>query len=346
MSRIERLAAGLDEPLLVTGLVNVRYLSSLESSNAAILVDPAGEATLYTDFRYAEAASEIDGVTFERTPRAVVPALAELLSGRRVGIEAAHVSVASADILRAGGVELVPTTGLVERLRAVKEPIELDAMRRAGAISDRVYAELAQQPFVGRTEADVAWWLERAWRDAGADGPSFDGIVASGENGARPHAKLRREPIPAGTLVVVDAGCSVEGYASDCTRTFFTGEPTGRLREIYDLCLRAQLDGLAAVRPGAVGRDVDAASRVAIEEAGLGERYGHGLGHGVGLDIHEEPNLRPDSGSVLEVGNVVTVEPGIYLPGDVGVRIEDMVVVTGDGCERLTSVTKEPVVVG
>lgn len=128
--------------------------------------------------------------------------------------------------------------------------------------------------------------------------------------------------------------------------TFFTGEPTGRLREIYDLCLRAQLDGLAAVRPGAVGRDVDAASRVAIEEAGLGERYGHGLGHGVGLDIHEEPNLRPDSGSVLEVGNVVTVEPGIYLPGDVGVRIEDMVVVTGDGCERLTSVTKEPVVVG
>jgi len=346
MSRIERLAAGLDEPLLVTGLVNVRYLSGLESSNAAILVDPAGEATLYTDFRYAEAASEIDGVTFERTPRAVVPALAELLSGRRVGIEAAHVSVASADTLRAGGVELVPTTGLVERLRAVKEPIELDAMRRAGAISDRVYAELAQQPFVGRTEVDVAWWLEQAWRDAGADGPSFDGIVASGENGARPHAKLRREPIPAGTLVVVDAGCSVDGYASDCTRTFFTGEPTARLREIYDLCLRAQLDGLAAVRAGAVGRDVDAASRVAIEEAGLGERYGHGLGHGVGLDIHEEPNLRPDSDSVLEVGNVVTVEPGIYLPGDVGVRIEDLVVVTGDGCERLTSVTKEPVVVG
>jgi Xaa-Pro aminopeptidase len=144
MSRIERLAAGLDEPLLVTGLVNVRYLSGLESSNAAILVDPAGEATLYTDFRYAEAASEIDGVTFERTPRAVVPALAELLSGRRVGIEAAHVSVASADILRAGGVELVPTTGLVERLRAVKEPIELDAMRRAGAISDR--AELPSSP--------------------------------------------------------------------------------------------------------------------------------------------------------------------------------------------------------
>ena len=346
MSRIERLASQLDDPLLVTGLVNVRYLTGLQSSNAAVLVDPAGEATLYTDFRYAEAASEIEGVDFQRTPRQVVTALAELLSGRRVGVEAVHLSLASADTLRAGGVELVSTTGLVEALRAVKEPGELDAMRRAGAISDRVYTGLAEQPFVGRTEAELAWWLEQAWHEAGADGPSFAAIVAFGENGARPHAKLRDVPIPEGTLVVVDAGCSVDGYASDCTRTFFTGQPEGRLREIYDLCLRAQLDALAAVRPGAAGRDVDAASRVAIEAAGLGENYGHGLGHGVGLDVHEQPSLRPESDSVLSVGNVVTVEPGIYLTGDVGVRIEDMVVVTEDGCERLTTVTKDPVVVG
>ena len=346
MSRIERVAAGLDDPLLGTGLVNVRYLTGLQSSNAALLVDPAGEATLYTDFRYAEAAAAIEGVAFHRTPRHVVAALAEILSGRRVAIEAAHLSVASADMLRGGGVELVSTTGLVERLRAVKDTTELDALRRAAAISDRVYAELAEQPFVGRTEAELAWWLEQAWHEGGADGPSFDAIVAFGENGARPHAKLRDEPIPEGTLVVVDAGCSVDGYVSDCTRTFFTGQPEGRLREIYELCLRAQLDGLAAVRPGAAGRDVDAASRVAIEEAGLGEHYGHGLGHGVGLDVHEEPNLRPESEAVLEVGNVVTVEPGIDLSGDVGVRIEDLVVVTEDGCERLTTVTKEPMVVG
>jgi Xaa-Pro aminopeptidase len=346
MSRIERLASRIEEPLLVTGLVNVRYLTGLQSSNAAVLVDPAGEATLYTDFRYAEAARDVEGVEFHQTPRYVVSALAELLSGRRVAVEATHLSLASADTLRAGGVELVSTTGVVEGLRAVKEPQELEAMRRAGAISDRVYTELAEQPFVGRTETELAWWLEQAWHEAGADGPSFDGIVAFGENGARPHAKLRDMPIPEGTLVVVDAGCSVDGYASDCTRTFFTGEPDGRLRELYDLCLQAQLDGLAAVRPGAVGRDVDAASRVAIEAAGMGDRYGHGLGHGVGLDIHEEPNLRPESSSVLEVGNVVTVEPGLYLSGDVGVRIEDMVVVTDDGCERLTAVTKDPVVVG
>ena len=346
MNRIERLAAQLDDPLLVTGLINVRYLTGLQSSNAAVLVEPAGDATLYTDFRYAEAARAIDGVRFEQTPRHVIRALAELLAGRRIAVEAAHVSLASADKLRAGGVELVSTIGLVEALRAVKEPGELDALRRAAAISDHVYDELSRQPFVGRTETELAWWLEQAWHEAGSDGPAFDAIVAFGENGARPHARLRDEPIPAGTLVVIDAGCTVDGYHSDCTRTFFTGEPEGRLRELYDLCLQGQLDALDAVRPGASGRDVDAVSRVAIEAAGMGEHYGHGLGHGVGLDVHEEPNLRPESDSVLEAGNVVTIEPGIYLAGDVGVRIEDMVVVTEDGCERLTTVTKEPVLVG
>ncbi|HEU0056535.1 MAG TPA: aminopeptidase P family N-terminal domain-containing protein, partial [Gaiella sp.] len=187
MNRIVRLASRLEEPLLVTGLVNVRYLTGLQSSNAAVLVDPAGAATLYTDFRYAEAARDVEGVEFHQTPRYVVTALAELLSGRRVAVEAAHLSLASADTLRTGGVELVSTTGLVEGLRAVKEPGELEALRRAGAISDRVYAELGEQPFVGRTEAELAWWLEQAWHEAGADGPSFDAIVAFGENGARPH---------------------------------------------------------------------------------------------------------------------------------------------------------------
>jgi Xaa-Pro aminopeptidase len=345
MNRIERLAGTLDDPLLVTGPVNVQYLTGFESSNTALLVDPAGDTTLYTDFRYADAAKAVEGVTFEQTPRSVLTALAERLSGRRIAVEARHVSLADADSLRAGGVELVPTTGLVESLRAVKEPGELEVLRRAAAISDRVYEELGRQRFVGRTEAELAWWLEQAWHEAGADGPAFDAIVAFGENGARPHAKLRDEPIPEGTLVVVDAGCTVDGYRSDCTRTFFTGEPEGRLRELYDLCLSAQLDALAAVRPGVLGKDVDAASREKIVEAGMGDLYGHGLGHGVGLDVHEEPNMRPESDAVLATGNVVTVEPGIYVPGDVGVRIEDMVVVTEDGCERLTTVTKEPVLV-
>ena len=342
MNRIERLAAKLDEPLLVTSLVNVQYLTGFESSNTALLVDPAGDATLYTDFRYADAAGAIDDVTFEQTPRDVLSALAERLTGRRIAVEASHVSLAGADQLRGGGIELVPTKGLVESLRAVKDVGELETLRRAAAISDRVYEELGRQTFVGRTEAELAWWLEQAWHEAGADGPGFDGIVAFGENGARPHAKLRDEPIPEGTLVVVDAGCVVDGYRSDCTRTFFTGEPEGRLRELYDLCLTAQLDGLAAVKPGALGREVDAASRRAIGEAGMADRYGHGLGHGVGLAIHEAPTLRPESEDVLAVGNVVSVEPGIYLPEEgCGVRIEDLVVVTEDGAERFTQFNKE-----
>jgi len=346
MTRIERLASGLEQPLLVTSLVNVRYLTGFVSSNAAVLVDPAGEGTLYTDFRYAEAASHVDGVKVEQLPRAIVAALAERLSGRTVGVEAAHLSLANADLLRAGGVDLVATAGAVETLRAVKDAGELEVMRRAAAISDRVFEELAREPFVGRTEAELAWWIEQAWREAGADGASFSAVVAAGENGARPHASPRGVAIPEDTLVVVDAGCTVDGYVSDCTRTFFTGEPTGRMREVYDLCLAGQLDGLAAVVPGAHGRDVDAASRVAIGEAGLAERYGHGLGHGVGLEVHELPTLRPESDSVLVAGNVVTVEPGLYLPGELGVRLEDLVVVTEDGCERLTTVTKEPVQVG
>src|SRR5262245_39315010 len=175
-TRIARLAARVDAPLPVTGLVDGRHLSGLASPNAPLLVDPDGEATLYTDFRYAEAAREVDDVAFHQTPRAVVPALAELLSGRRVAVEAQHLALASAETLRAGGVELVSTTGVVEGLRAVKEREELDALRRAAAISDRVYDELAHQPFVGRTEAELAWWLEQAWHEGGADGPAFDAI--------------------------------------------------------------------------------------------------------------------------------------------------------------------------
>ena len=166
-------------------------------------------------------------------------------------------------------------------------------------------------------------------------GASFSAVVAAGENGARPHAKPRDVRIPEGTLVVVDAGCAVDGYASDCTRTFFTGEPAGRARELYELCLTAQLDGLAAVAPGADGREVDAASRVAIGEAGLAERYGHGLGHGVGLEVHEAPVLAK-AGHELVAGDVITLEPGLYRHGFGGVRLEDTIIVTDDGCEAIT----------
>lgn len=346
MSRLARLGAELGEPLLVTDGVNVRYLTGFESSNCALLVEPGGATTLYTDFRYADAAGAVADVEFVQTRRDVASALAELLAGRRVGFEAARISFAHWETIAAGGAELVPTRGVVEALRVVKDPGELDALRRAAAISDTVYAALANERLAGRTEAELAWWIERTFREHGADALAFGSIVAAGLNGARPHAHPGDSVIEEGTLVTVDMGCVVDGYCSDCTRTFATGPLPSQLAEIYGLVAQAQLDGLTAVRSGASGRDVDAASRPVIAEAGYAEAYGHGLGHGIGLEVHEAPTLRPESADVLAVGNVVTVEPGVYLPGVGGCRIEDLVVVTEDGCEILTSFTKELVVVG
>ncbi len=346
MSRIARLAAGLSEPLLVTDGVNVRYLLGFESSNCAVLVEPGGSTTLYTDFRYLEMARAIEGIEVVQTGRDVAGALSELLAGRRVAFEASRISYAQWQTIGSGGAELVATHGLVEALRRVKDDGEMDAVRRACALSDAVYAALAEESFVGRTEKDLAWWIERTFRELGADALSFDSIVASGLNGASPHARPGDTVIPEGTLVTVDMGCVVDGYCSDCTRTFATGEISNRLVEIYSLVAQAQLDGLAAVRAGETGSDVDAASRTAIAAAGMAEHYGHGLGHGVGSEVHEAPALRPESTDVLAVRNVVSVEPGLYLPGVGGCRIEDLVVVTDTGCEILTAFTKEMLTVG
>jgi Xaa-Pro aminopeptidase len=185
------------------------------------------------------------------------------------------------------------------------------------------------------------WWVERTFREVGAEGVSFPTVVAAGETATAPHAVAGEQSIEEGVLVVVDAGCVVDGYCSDCTRTFAVGEISERLSEIYALCREAQQAGLDAVAPGVHGRDADAAARSLIDAARLGEAFGHGLGHGVGIQIHEAPTLRPESTDVLEPGNVVSVEPGIYLPGEGGVRIEDLVLVTEEGRQRLTHFTKE-----
>jgi Xaa-Pro aminopeptidase len=348
VTRIERLAALLDEPLLVAGppyvlggQANVRYLTGLQSSNAALLVEPDASATLFTDFRYAARGRAVPSVTFVETSRNLLAAIGEHLSGRRIAFEEAHLPYAAYRVLAEAGVEAVPSSELVESLRAVKDESEIATMRRAGALSDEIFAALAQERFTGRTERELAWWIERSFREEGAEGLSFDSMVGAGATASSPHAVPGDRPIESGVLVTVDAGCVIDGYCSDCTRTFAVGEVPDRLSELYALCLEAQLAGLSAVGPGVHGRDVDAASRVAIEAAGLGWAYGHGLGHGVGLQIHEAPVLRRESTDVLEPGNVVSVEPGIYLPDDAGVRIEDVVLVTEDSCERLTLFTKE-----
>jgi Xaa-Pro aminopeptidase len=353
VTRIQKLAALLDEPLLVAGppyvlggQANVRYLTGLQSSNAAVLVEPDGTATLYTDFRYANRARALDGVDVVETARGLIPAIGELLTGRRILFEEQHLPHALYRALADAGVDATPSAGLVESLRAVKDADEIERMRRAGALSDEVFAALAQERFTGRSERELAWWIERSFRERGAEGVSFEAVVGAGPTAASPHAVPGDAPIEAGVLVVVDAGCVVDGYCSDCTRTFAVGAISERLSELYALCLEAQLAGLAAVAPGVSGRDADAASRTLIESQNLGWAYGHGMGHGVGLQIHEAPTLRPESTDILEPGNVVSVEPGLYLPDEgAGVRIEDLVLVTEDGRERLTQFGKELVTV-
>ncbi|HEY2938001.1 MAG TPA: Xaa-Pro peptidase family protein [Gaiellaceae bacterium] len=344
MSRLDRLRERLAEPLLVTNPVSVRYLTGFVSSNGTLLVE-AERVRLYTDFRYATAARAVEGVEFVETARFVLGDVAGLLDGR-FGIESDHLTVSQWEVLRAGGLELVPHRGLVEGLRAVKDEAELEAMRRASEISDRGYDALAAEPFIGRTEKDLAWTMERLLRENGGEGLSFEVAVGSGPNAALPHVEPGDRVVQAGELVVVDAGCVVDGYCSDCTRTFAIGAIDDELRRIYAVTLDAQSRSLDAVRAGAHGAAVDRVSRDVIGAAGYGEFYGHGLGHGVGLQVHEAPVLRPESTDTLEPGNCVTVEPGIYLPGRAGVRIEDLVVVTEDGCEVLTKYPKELVTVG
>ena len=342
--RLERLRRRLEEPLLVSSPVSVRYLTGFASSNAALLVEPE-RTLLFTDFRYRESARLVSGVELVETPRRLYPHLAGVLSGR-VGVEAAHLTHERFLLLSAGGVELVPRTDLVETLREVKDEAELELVRRAADIADEAFERLARERFVGRTERDLAWAMETFLHELGASGPSFEIIVASGPNAALPHARPTERVVEAGETVIVDAGCVVDGYCSDCTRTFATGELPAELARAYSVCLRAQGAGLAAVVPGADGKAVDAVARAVIDGEGLGDRFGHGLGHGVGLEVHERPWLNPEFESTLAAGNVVTVEPGIYLPGLGGVRIEDLVVVGVDGPEVLSSFTKELVTLG
>jgi Xaa-Pro aminopeptidase len=349
--RADRLAVLLPEAgidlLLVTQLVNVRYVTGYSGSNGLALVG-SGTRTFITDFRYVEQAAEQVDPSYERLQASedlLTQVTDALPPGElRLGFEEAHVSVRTHARLRQllpERIELVGVSGLVERLRAVKEPEEVELIRAASMIADEAFERLLADGLVGRTEREAVLALESAMRELGAERPSFDSIVAAGAHGALPHAQARDVAIEVGQLVVIDWGAQVDGYCSDCTRTVATGELDDQANEVYALVRAAQLAGLEAVRAGGAGRDIDGVARGVIKHGGYGERFGHGLGHGVGMEVHEAPRLSQRSQDHLQAGNVVTVEPGIYLPGGLGVRIEDLVVVTEGGCEILTSVPKE-----
>jgi len=334
--------------LLVSGLVNVRWLTGFTGSNAAAVVGRSPHRPRFvTDFRYlTQIAEQLDERWEQEIATELLPQIVEGLPAirpLRVGFDDAHLTVkqhAKLAELVPDGVELVAAGGAVEGLRAVKGAAEIDAIRAASRLADEALEEVLLAGLVGRTERDVALDLEVAMRRRGAQGASFAPIVAAGEHGALPHAEPRDVPIAAGTLVVIDWGAQLDGYASDCTRTFATGELDARDRAIYDLVLLAQEQALAAVRPGPTGREIDAVARAIIDEAGHAEHFGHGLGHGVGMEVHEGPRLSKLGEDALAAGNVVTIEPGVYVPGAVGVRIEDLVVVTSDGHEVLTGLSK------
>jgi Xaa-Pro aminopeptidase len=338
-SRVDRLRGSLEEPLLVSAPANVVYLTGFSSSNAALLVEPE-RVRLFSDFRYAEAGRKVEGVEFVEVGRDLYAALAEELSGR-IGFEAEILTYRRHASLHDGGLELVPRYGLVEALRVVKDEAELETIRRAAAITSQAFERFAEERFIGRSERDLAWRLDTLFRELGADGPAFETIVAGGPNGARPHSRPTDRPIGPGETIVIDAGAQVDGYNADCTRTFAAGLLPEQLKDAYDACLAGQLAGLEGVQSGVSGVDADAAARNVIEAAGLGEKFGHGLGHGVGLEVHEAPRLSKQSQDTLVADNVVTVEPGVYLEGVGGIRIEDLVVVRDGGPEILTSSTKE-----
>ncbi len=346
--RLGRLIADAQlDALIVEGAANLRYLAGYTGSNGLALVRADGGGRFYTDFRYAsQVAEEVDDAfECEIVTGELLDAMAGALGAGRVGFDDTRTTVsrrARLGELAAASVELVAAVGLVERMRAVKDEREVELIAAAAALIDELFGWLFGGRLSGRTERELAISLEHEMRLRGASAPSFASIVAGGAHAALPHAQPREAPIEPGTLVTFDIGALVDGYCSDCTRTVAVGEPSGRAREVYEVVLRAQLAGLEAIAPGVSGRDADAQARTVIEQAGYGEFFGHGLGHGVGLEIHEAPRLSRISGEQeLVAGNVVTVEPGIYLPGELGVRIEDLTVVRADGPQLLSSFTKE-----
>ena len=358
--RAERLVAGLDQLgegsgadfMLVTSLLNVRYLTGFTGSNGAALIGP-DTRVFFTDFRYQEqSAVEVDPSFQRRIEKLeLLDRLGDLLAPGelRLAFEDGEMTVRSNARLRDlldDRITLVAAGDPVERLRAIKEPAELEKIRAATELADDAIREIMEQGLAGRTELEVAQALEEGMRRRGAQQSSFPSIVAAGPHGALPHATPREVTIDRGELVVIDWGAELDGYCSDCTRTFASGELPDEQKVVYDLVLEAQLAGLAAVRPGVGGREADRAARAVIDGAGHAEHFGHGLGHGVGIEVHEAPRLSQRSDATIERGNVVTVEPGVYVPGAFGVRIEDLTYVTSDGPEILTSVPKELITVG
>jgi len=339
-------AKGADA-FLATDRFDVRYLTGFTGKDGWCLLTDEDRILLVGFTELEQAREDAPEWRIVHVRRRFAEALAECAGGvKRLGFDSERLSVAARDGVaeRLNRVELVPCPGLPRRVRAVKSPEEVEAIERSAAMADAAFEHILESFKPGVTERELALELEWFIRRGGAEGVAFPVVVASGPRGALPHAVPSDRRIERGDGVVFDLGATCEGYCSDLTRTVFASTITARQEEVYRLVLAAQEAALRVVKPGVRARDVDAAARRVIEDAGYGEFFGHGLGHGVGLDIHELPVLRPDDEGVLQTGEVFTVEPGIYLPGEFGVRIEDLVVLEERGPRLLSGAFKEPVV--
>jgi Xaa-Pro aminopeptidase len=345
----ERMADAGCDALLITHLTNIRYLTGFTGSAGLLLVLP-DDAVFVSDGRYRDQSAEqlaANGVEarIEISATEQDAKVAEAAKGiERVGLEATHVTWAAKRRYAAkvfDGATLVATDGLVEQLRAVKDDGEVARIEAACRIADDALASVLPRLKEEPEEREFGLELDTTMRKLGASGPSFETIVASGPNGAKPHARPGERRIREGDLVVLDFGALLDGYHSDMTRTVSIGEPSPTQRRMDEVVRASQAAGVAAVRPGVTGADVDSVCRDLIAEAGWGDAFLHGTGHGVGLDIHEDPRVASTATAILGPGHVVTVEPGVYLPEHGGVRIEDTVVVTQDGCRPLTTAPKE-----
>lgn len=341
------------DALLVSALANARYLTGFTGSNALVLVT-ARRCVLLTDFRYEQQAqSEAgQGVEVRIEPASLWVGLWEELgadpSPKVVGVEAAHLSLRDHERCREQGTRWHwrSTTGLVEGLRAIKEQAEVDAIRRAGLVATRALAEVVPHVTAGMSELELCGVLEHALRRGGSEAHPFPPIVATGERSALPHARPGRRRIAHGDFVLLDFGATVDGYVSDVTRTFVMGAPSPEQVRQYEVVRRAHAAALGGIRAGMTGREGDALAREVITEAGMGELFGHGLGHGIGLEVHEDPRISRLAEASLAEGSVVTIEPGVYCPGLGGVRLEDDVYVTAGGVELLTEFPRELQVIG
>ncbi|MGI6118986.1 MAG: M24 family metallopeptidase [Desulfosporosinus sp.] len=349
--RLQRMRQKMQEEKIDAYVVirpeNGRYLSGFTGGEATLYIT-AGKAFLMTDFRYLEQArSETSGFEIIKTGQDHFASLAEIgQQAQRVGFEGDFITYVGYRKLKNAlpQAELLSLPELVSDLRAVKDQTEFELLRKAVMIADDAFANVLRLLEIGQTEEEIGINLEFFMRRAGASGGSFPFIVASGVRSALPHGTSSSKQIQLGEFLTMDFGAIYQGYCSDITRTVFLGEPADKHREVYALVLAAQQAGIAAVAPERTGKEVDAAARKIIKEAGYGDYFGHGLGHSVGLAVHEEPNLNMREERRLKPGMVMTVEPGIYIPGWGGVRIEDIVLVTDNGCEVLTKAPKELII--